>query len=229
MQLRNLLIAAGLLLAGAAQAAPVSYDFTGYLNGFGSESYVGRFTYDLAVATPTTTFYDADWQGYMTVYSGAITELSITVGDDAVSLNAPGNLSVFNFHEAAYGVSPGLDVLTFSINGGNPGATGSINGTTITNLYLSFYDTNGYIEPADGQPTGAVSPDIDPALTNTLVPDLPYGGYFLGLNFGLTNTVNTITSFNLAPANPVPEPETYALFLGGLALIAWRRRRKAIA
>ncbi len=224
MQVRQLALAASLMLAGAAQAAPVSYAFTGILNGFGSEAYVGRFTYDLAVATPTTTFYDAVWQGYMTVYTGAITELSITVGDDHVSLNAPGNLSVLNFHEADYGVSPGLDVLTFSLLGNNPGTTGSINGTTISNLYLSFYDTNGYIDPADGQPTGAVSPDIDPAQTNTLVPELPYGGYFLGLNFGVTNTVNNINSFTLAPTNPVPEPETWAMFLGGLGLLAWRRR-----
>jgi hypothetical protein len=229
-KINTLALAVGLALAGAAHAAPVTYEFTGFLNGFGSQAYTGTLTFD--AATPgVTSYYDGSnaWelQGYGTVYAGAISELSIDVGGQIVSQVGPGGLNVFNLEEAKYAISAGLSMITFPLYGSSS-ATGSIDGTPITNLYLSFYDTTGYIDTSTTLPGGWTGdPNIDPALTGTSIPALPYGEYFLGMNFGLTNTVNGITSFTLAA--PVPEAETYAMFLSGLGVVALLARRRRVA
>jgi hypothetical protein len=79
-----------------------------------------------------------------------------------------------------------------------------------------FYDFAGAYKDSDheAQPLFSDShPNEDPLLGVVEV------GAFLGAQ-------NAAVNLNGNPALPVPEPQSWALMLGGLALVAWRIRRR---
>ena len=56
----------------------------------------------------------------------------------------------------------------------------------------------------------------------------PVTGDFLFSTFGGGDRVVRISGFTELPPPPVPEPSTYAMMLGGIALmVGWLRRRRA--
>lgn len=222
-RLAMLTLLGAVAIPSTASAQIVSYTFAGILNGFGSQAYTGILTIDTE-APHVTEYWTGDIEGFSTVYEGALIELSINVNGQIVSKQG-GDLNVLNIDSADYSISPGLDFLTFPLRGGGFGATGSIDGTIISNIYLSFYDRDGYIDTSDTLPGGWNGDSgIDPSHTGTAIPTLPYGEYFLGLNFGVTNTVNTISSFS--PGAPVPEANTWLMLLAGLGSLKLMRMRR---
>jgi len=243
MNMKKTLLALSVLVmmtATAARAAEVTYTFEGMTNIGGSNTFTGTFVYDNAVSG-STVYYPGTGpvqQGFSTTYSGAVKSLKITLNNGNQVFSAGGNIVINNIQQAEIGaqVPAGL-----SLQAWTSGTTGTINGNTMTNMYLAFLPVNpsyswdnldtyfdGNAEQMLGSNPGILPSNIDTELTGTSLPtDLLTtfnDGLFLGTNHALTNTVNSITSFAVAP---VPEPETYAMLLAGLGLIgAVSRRRK---
>ena len=48
-------------------------------------------------------------------------------------------------------------------------------------------------------------------------------------NYIMLNVNGAVTSLQLLSVSAVPEPESYAMFLGGLVVLGWRRRKAATA
>lgn len=229
-----------MLSTTAARAEEVSYTFEGYTHIGNITSYTGTFVYDNAVVG-STVYYPGTGpvqEGFSTVYAGAVKSLKIILNNGDQVVSAGGNIVVSNIQQAEIGAQlpEGLSLQAWTGT-----TTGSINGHDISNMYLAFlpvtpnYSWEGLDDKFGGNAEkilqsnpGILSPNIDTQLTGTSLPsnllDTFNGGLFLGTNHGLTNTVNTVSSFNLAP---VPEPETNAMFLAGLGLMGvFTRRRK---
>lgn len=226
----------------SVHAAEVSYIFHGITHIGGTNSFTGTFVYDNAVSG-STVYYPGTGplqQGFSTVYTGAVKSLEITLDNGNQVISTGGDIVISNIQQAETGAQlpVGLGLLAWT-----GGTNGSINGNIMTNMYLAFdpvtpnyswdaLDTylNGNAEKLLQSSPSLLPPKIDTQLTGTSLPlDLLStfdSGVFLGTNHGLTNTVNYISSFTLAP---VPEPETYAMLLAGLGLMfasANYRKRK---
>ena len=248
-----LALLASALLTNPTQASEHTYLFTGLATvgaadgGPPVHSFTGRLTYQDDLPGSTTYVNNAVVQGFRTRYLGAVDYLGITL-DNGEQVEALGGwLDINNIQQAETGapVPTGLTLQVWT-----SGASGSINGLAITNLYLAFLpvapafswdglDTTlgGNAEQLLGDTPSLLPANIDPAMTGTAIPEvLPatfINGLFLGTNHGLTNTVNTVYSFSEQTA-PVPEPPTAMLLaLGtlslGMARRARRRRRLATA
>lgn len=248
---QRIALVAALLIAGLSNsmtthAAQVTYDLTGYTSiGGSTHAYTGSFTYDNSVAGATVYVpgqVAPVQEGFTTIYMGAVRSLSITLDNGETVSAGVGNININNIVQAEIGaqVPQGLSLQAWS-----SGTTGTINGYTITNMYLAFlpmpvdFSWDALDEYYGANAETLLKADktllpqsIDSALTGTALPanllDVYRNGLFLGTNHGNTNTVNTVTSMTLHVA-AVPEPETYVLMLAGLGLVGFAARRRASA
>lgn len=232
-------LAALALCAAAADAAIITYDFTGYTHvGGGYHRFTGVFQYENS--TPGTTVYTPGngapvQQGFTSKYSGATRTLSIVLDNGEHVTAGPGIMQVNNIQQAEPGSQVPKDL---SLQCWTSGSAGTINGNFIHNMYLAFLpvDPNftwdaldtyfgGNAEAILQANPAALPANIDPALTGSALPAEILrtftGGLFLGTNHGMTNTVNAIDSFVLRSV-PAPSAAVVLMALPGIAL---RRRR----
>lgn len=229
-------------LHAPAQASEHTYAFTGLATvgardgGPPVHRFTGLVTYqdDLPGSTE---YLDSTAQGFRTSYIGAVSELSITLDNGEQVAASSGWLQVNNIQQAEIGspVPAG-----FSMQMWTSGASGTINGLGVFNLYLAFLPVTpnfswdgldsalgGNAEQLLGANPGLLPTTVDPLLTGTGIPESLSGtfvnGLFLGTNHGFTNTVNSIDSFTEVTA-AVPEPATALSLAAGLALLLLRRR-----
>lgn len=225
-----------------AQAELITYDFSGHTSVGGSmHAYTGVFSYE-STATASTVYRPGTGplqQGFESTYAGAVRELSIRLDNGETVSTQPGNLAINNIQQAEPGsqLPAGLSAQAWT-----GGATGTINGFHVFNMYLAFlplqpnYSWDGLDDYFGGNAEqmlqanpSALPSNIDPMLTGTALPlhllDTFTAGVFLGTNHNLTNTVNDAGNFVLRA--PVPEPSSWALLLGGLLVLPLLRRRVA--
>ena len=96
------------------------------------------------------------------------------------------------------------------------------------NLYVLEFDSNGLLNPGDGGSLWRVAPDGSKSLafSDGLVQPT---GLEVGADgaFYVSNHGNSVGQGEVLRIAPVPEPQTYALMLAGLAAVAgWARRRR---
>lgn len=139
-----------------------------------------------------------------------------------------GQLSGFPFTPGSsqiYEVEPDGDTTVFAtgfthISGMAFGADGS--------LYVLELDSNGLMVPGDGgalirvAANGTKETIFSDGLVNPLGLAIGEDGAFYVSNFGTSSGGGQVLRIA-----PVPEPETYALMLGGLALVGFAARRRA--
>jgi len=234
-------------LHGPAHASEHTYAFTGLATvgardgGPPAHLFTGLVTYqdDLPGSTE---YLDSTAQGFRTSYSGAVSFLGIVLDNGERVEAHSGWLQVNNIQQAEIGspVPAGLSMQVWT-----GGASGSINGLSVFNLYLAFLPVQpnfswdgldalfgGNAEQLLGANPGQLPATVDPLLTGTAIPEvLPdtfVNGLFLGTNHELTNTVNPVYTFKEVTA-AVPEPATWALLLAGAVFMGWRVRAGARA
>ncbi|MBA5637164.1 PEP-CTERM sorting domain-containing protein [Duganella sp. LX20W] len=144
----------------------------------------------------------------------AAASFSASAGDQTVSIIADGQTHVFNAVVGDGILSGGHDLITL----GNLGA-GTYNiGLTVSGQHLSFDAVHSNLNGTLGQ-TFAVGGlkffGVEYSGVGPFVLDLA-GTASAGANYSGTYTVSA-----------VPEPETYGMLLGGLALMGVVARRKA--
>lgn len=104
---------------------------------------------------------------------------------------------------------------------------GHIGGTNADGQITSAYWKAGEYAPGAG--ALFIVADIDMIATTTACGQPVCGGSYAPLN---DNGIYALNTFSFLQSNggtpPIPEPETYALMLGGLGVVGWMaRRRKA--
>jgi hypothetical protein len=235
---KSIPLAALAICTATANAAIVTYDFTGSTNIGGSpHRFTGVFQYENT--TPGTTVYTPGdgapvQQGFTSRYHGATRLLTITLDNGETVTAGVGTMQVNNIQQAEPGSQVPKDL---SLQAWTSGSHGTINGFFVHNMYLAFLPVNPNFswDPLDDYFGGnaeailqanpaALPSDINPDLTGSALPaeilQTFTGGLFLGTNHGLTNTVNTIDSFIL---RSVPASSTLAAFLT-LPFLTRRRR-----
>lgn len=238
-------LAAAVLWVPLAQATEHTYSFTGLAtvgardNGPPVHRYTGTFIIDDDMAATTVYRNSTVMQGFTTVYQGAVRYLGITLDNGEQVQAWGGNLNVNNIQQAEPGTPVPPD---FTVQAWTGGSSGTINGFSVFNMYLSFLPVppNFTWDGLDAYFAGnsekllesgdvALPASIDPALTGTALPEnlatTFTNGLFLGTNHDLTNTVNPIYTFVETTA-PVPEPATLALMLAGGWVVVGAARRK---
>jgi hypothetical protein len=243
------------VLAGAAAAQPVEYSFsTGVQMGFGvtSGTFVptdllsmmsgstvsGTFLYDSSSAQTGTSGAASVYGTNPTTLQTSYSALSGSVGGGA--LGAPlsfgdtrGFTLVWNDSQQFSplpGLPPPPPVDGFQLQTDNFGLGGvrnltpfSIGDYTLWNVRMFWFES---------QATPELIPDF---LDDQSLPDAPptFHGR-LALDFKRTGQADGLTQYHLfydqltvTPTAPVPEPETYAMLLAGLALLGFTARRRS--
>ncbi len=212
---RTAMIAALLLTATSAAASVVTYDFAGITNvGGTTRTFTGVFQYESA-APPHTIYFPGDsapvQQGFQSAYAGGLRHLGITLSSGEVVTGGVGTMHINNIQQAEGGaqVPAGESLQAYS-----GGVSGTINGQVISGLYLAFLPQAAAFnwDPLDAFMGGnaesmlqdnpaLLPPAIDPVLTGTALPpdvlEVFSAGVFLGTSYGLSTSVNSITSFQL--------------------------------
>jgi hypothetical protein len=125
------------------------------------------------------------------------------------------------------------DVNQFYLTGQLDGAAiaahnGHIGGTNADGQITSAFWKAGEYAPGAG--SLFIIADIDMISTTTACGLPVCGGSYAPLN---DNGIYALNTFSFLQSNggtpPIPEPETYALMLGGLGLMAWLARRRKTA
>jgi hypothetical protein len=221
--------AAALILqtaAGVADAAPVTYSFSTGANPFGSPGIAelffgsgpvsGTFEYDPLSPFTNSTPTGASVYGIQSIspqFPSSFANLSGTVAGFSFS-DARGTTLVGNEN-----LAPGLDILQLNTQSTTPTVGFSIGGYTLQNVRMFWIE---------GQQTPGTVPDF---LADQSLPGVLPG--FQGrLAFDFVPTGGGAQSFVFydgLTVTPVPEPETYAMLMAGLGLLAFtaRRRRQA--
>jgi hypothetical protein len=234
-----------LALLQPAGASEHRYTFTGLATvgavdgGPSVHPYSGVFIFNDDFPSTTEYMNNSVVQGFKTTYLGAVTYLGITLDNNERVEAYGGNLQVNNVQQAEVG-SPWPEGL--SLQAWMSGTGGTINGLSISNMYLAFLpvtpnfswdgldaEFGGNAEQMLSDNPALLPPGMDPLLTGTALPEsLPAtftNGLFLGTNHGLVNTVNPVYTL-VESAAPVPETGSGALLaVGTLALWGALRRR----
>ncbi len=212
---RALPLAALLVATSTAAASIVTYDFAGMTNVGGTpRTFTGVFQYEDTTPSQTVYFpgnFAPVQQGFQSAYVGGLRHLSITLSSGETVTGGPGLMHLNNIQQAENGaqVPQGLSLQAYS-----SGISGTINGQVITGFYLAFLPLAGAFnwDPLDSYFGGnaesmlqsnpnLLPPTIDPDLTGTALPpdvlQVFSAGVFLGTSYGLSTSVNTITSFQL--------------------------------
>lgn len=238
----------GCFLSGAAAAQPVTYNFSTGPNLFGSlpsligSSVVGSFMYDASTPLTFTTtapsnpvnasiyggFLGSDGLPHSSYTNITATVLGGTLGATSFTFSDPrGQTTVSNEGLVSPPGSPPQDLLSVDIE---PfGAAGihnlvspfSVDGFRLWNMRIFWSEsiTGGEIVGSQSLPSS-----------------LPTGSARLSLDFLPVNVAaGTPTTFvfydnvQVTAVSPIPEPETYAMMVVGLALLGFQARRKRIA
>ena len=212
--MRALMLAVPFWLAGPAQAAPISFSFSGSLDSVDpllssefsvGQAFSGSFTYESSTAP--TGDSDADVAFYH-----AVTAFSVTTGSYTATSSSPSG--------AAFSISifAGFDCQSLLVN---VAQTDGLTGPPVAGFPLS----GAGIELNDSC-NAAFQPAI-PLPTSLSLSALGEGGFavfflhFAGQDVG--GPLSTLT-----PAPPIPEPTALALFAIGGGVFAWFRRRKQV-
>jgi hypothetical protein len=244
MKGRSILFTAALLASHCvAVAAPVQYSFTtsssifgsGPVSSFQPGSFVsGSFTYDaaaLAVVPEPSTDGSTSYRGFtpqsVTGLVSSITSLSGSVS--GLSFFDVSGSTVLGNHiiPAFSSVTTPVDFLTLVADpsAGSPSPSNltgfSIDGFTLVNVRLFWLE---------GQAVPEVIPDF--LNDNSLPGTLPSIHGMLSLDFAASSNLSgprmnvSFHGLSVSPVTPVPEPETYAMLLAGLALLGCEARRR---
>ena len=162
--------------------------------------------------------------------AGTYHVVNASVFPDGVSVSPDGTIAyVENGVIQAYDISSGALLRSFPNFGHSPDGTGVISGGPLNgDIIVNNNDgTVGLLDPArpDGDPNQFVVIATGGTRGDFVSPDLTNGTLFLSQN-------EQVARLSCGPdcsigAPPVPEPETYALMLAGLALIgSFVRRRR---
>lgn len=224
----GLFVAGSLLLTAAAQAAVVaSYSFTGN---------TGVST-DVDGSSVAGTFTGSAGVGFTSNNARFVVN---TTGSTALGANTPPGGSYFEFTIApGAGQQLALETLSF-----NFGGSGENNGTFTANLALRSSE-DGFasnVGSVVSTPVVATSTALNPTYTSgsiSLTALAPVTDSTAGLTFRLYVWDNSNTSPQAvriddvilnATVSAIPEPSTYAVVIGGLALsaTALRRRRTSL-
>jgi len=227
---RSFLAVAGLALAAGVHADPVSFvKLTGLV---GNPSAAGNAVYRGDLGGLSGTFAalvindnSGGLGGATGQFSGfdldAIKLSTTNCADAACAAAAPG-LSVFDFLSGVV-FTPGtqrppVDAKLF----GTGPAGNTLNNAVAT---LASFDA---VSATDASANGFISLGDNGSIAFNLTAPTATTGLFLYIGEVGDNGEVAASSINLLQ-NPVPEPETYALLLGGLGFVAWvgRRRRRS--
>lgn len=148
---------------------------------------------------------------------------------DGVSVSPDGTAAyVENGVIQAYDINTGSLLRSFPNFGHGPDGTGVISGGPLNgDIIVNNNDgTVGLLDPTkpDGDPNQFVLIATGGTRGDFVSPDLTNGTLFLSQN-------EQVARLSCGPdcsigAPPIPEPESYALMLAGLALVGWMVRRK---
>jgi hypothetical protein len=231
-------LAAGTMLAGAAQATVV----------YTADGNLAHFTNGISDYATFSNFHDGDAPGG-SPYTPTTTTLNhdyrvFNWSGDPVSGLSTGNwiLATFTDAESAIRLFPNIDHLGENFDGYQYKIYGSNNGTSWTELYDTL-TVAGSGEPFTiGTYFGTAPTRVNNVLTPGLYHDAPGGqvGYIADFKFGTgykqfalgTSTaawMNTEQEFSAVAA--IPEPASWALMILGFGGVggALRRRRQALA
>lgn len=229
MMLKSLFAAAVLTVAvSAASAASVvdlgpatlTYDDTTDFGGIGGSS-SASFHWNLP---PSATLVN--------VTPGTSVDLTIDLPSFTITKNAGYDLSNLsaNFGNPAFFEVGGFTSIAFDADiSFNGGPTTHVNGLidwTLTQQGPNFSYNIGYFSDSGTLPGAFNSFSVSNA-SLLLTAEVAANGQFASITSNPQNRLEV--SFSSAPTAPVPEPETAAMLLAGLAAMGWvaQRRRKA--
>ena len=211
--------------AGIATAAPITYTFSTATGPFGSPGVAdlfasgtfvsGTFEYDPLSPFTTTIPGGASLYGIQNIppsFPSSFANLSGSVGGFTFN-DARGTTGVGNETFA-----PGLDFLQLNTQSMTPIVGFSVGGYTLANVRMFWIE---------GQLTPETIPDF--LADQNLPGQLPGFHGRLALDFVPTGSPSGAQSFVFydgLTVTPVPEPETYAMLLAGLGLLAFNARRR---
>lgn len=219
--------ALGLALGASSASALVVQDNGAYTLSYDETTSLGYLASSFSSSDGT---YGFSWNlntGIQAISTGGSTVNAFSLPDFVLSANSGyvlgGNVSAFLgnlvFNQLGAGASTGVTVSALiSVDGGAPIAFGGPLDQVISGASGEF--TTGYYTVETSQAFGNFSSLSVSDVTLTLSAE---GGSFATI---LSQPQNKLeVSFQ---AVPVPEPETYAMLLSGLAALAWvaRRRRR---
>ena len=197
--------------AGAANAATVSYNFSGVTSSTmgsisGGTPFTGTFSYDSSASGVSSPYYG----GTQNLFANAYSQLTMTIGGKTATEGAPGTMALYNNVSPPNSIPVGDSLYTFNpLSGQGPlHSSGSFTGLTPNYIYLGFVDSSGKVFPGNSLPSSLSLSSFNNA--------------FIGINYGPTTTISFLTRLS-----PVPEPGTWAMMIAGLGMLGFAARRKA--
>ncbi len=222
-------LVAGLLLSSAAQAAMVTYEFTGYVAQITQYGYV-----PFGISYPSSLMADGATYSVGDTFHGSFSyDTATPLTENTDPWSEPGEFRGEAIHHEA----------TLAFDNHNPTYNSAPNGAGATMLvadnhkYLSDYfdlrNSNGNFtlgfDFANQTDFSAINgPFAPPSLSLDRFPfaNLTLGYYKSGDAYAM-EAVGLFTS--LKEVSAVPEPSSYSMLLAGAALVGWALRRRGSA
>jgi len=204
------------LRAAPALASPLTFDFSGVLDGAigtisSGTAYSGAVTYDLSAFGTTVAYHN----GQQTTYTGQPLSVTATIGGVTITASSNAYTELNNNLNIAVPVSypNGDNLFLYGNTQGGP----TWGGVVIDDLYLSLNDSTGAVFSGNNLPASLSFGSF----TSTL-----FGLNYNPLGAGNVNLVSPLSTLGPAgPVYPIPEPSAAALLaLGMLGLGLFARR-----